>query len=195
MRAVTRLAKQNERRKKRLGCPSSKRRKIRLITHSHGGNVALNIAKIIPHMDTHFAIDQLILLACPVQDHTKDLIHHPIFKQCYSLYSRLDLMQIIDPQGIYGPSGFFRSHFLSERCFPLNDRLHQIKIRMNRRAITHSEFTMPPFLEQLAVILNEIDVWRQQKSFYGNKKMGAKHLLSLETHLLSPTKKRSRRNA
>lgn len=41
MRAVTRLAKQNERRKKRLGCPSSKRRKIRAAIHQ------TKVAKII----------------------------------------------------------------------------------------------------------------------------------------------------
>ncbi len=154
---------------------------IRLITHSHGGNVALNMAKLSPPNGPHFYIDQLILLACPVQEHTKHDINHQIFKQSYSLYSRLDLMQIIDPQGLYGPEGLWRSAFLSERRFPSDQRVHQIKIKMHKRAITHHEFILPAFLEQLAIVINEIDIWQQQKSFNIHKNKEIRHLISIGT--------------
>jgi len=154
---------------------------VRLISHSHGGNVALNMAKLHHPNDSDFYIDQLILLACPVQEHTKHNIHHSIFKQSYSLYSRLDLMQIIDPQGLYGPEGLWQTAFLSERCFPIHERVHQVKIRMHKRAITHHEFVSPAFLEQLAIVINEIDIWQQQKSFNSHKHKGVKHLISIGT--------------
>ena len=41
--------------------------RIRMITHSHGGNVALYLAKIKKEFITQITIEQLILLACPVQ--------------------------------------------------------------------------------------------------------------------------------
>src|SRR3990172_6864759 len=42
---------------------------ITLITHSHGGNVALNLAKV-KKPESSFAIDRLIMLAVPVQKRT-----------------------------------------------------------------------------------------------------------------------------
>ncbi|MCL5875472.1 MAG: hypothetical protein M1114_03305 [Candidatus Dependentiae bacterium] len=163
--------------------------RIRIITHSHGGNVVLGMGKLNPHDQPYFHVDQLILLACPVQEHTKHNIKHAMFKQSYSLYSRLDIMQIIDPQGLYGPEGLWNSSFLSERRFPSDRRVHQIKIRMNKRAITHHEFILPSFLEQLAIVINEIDIWQQQKSFDSCKIRGIRHLISIET------KNRRARNA
>ena len=155
--------------------------RIRIISHSHGGNVVLGMVKHNPNDEPSFCIDQLILLACPVQEHTKHHIKHAMFKQSYSLYSRLDIMQIIDPQGLYGPEGIWSTSLLSERRFPSDKRVHQIKIRMNKRAITHHEFILPTFLEQLAIVINEIDIWQQQKSFHSYKIRGVRHLISIET--------------
>ncbi len=154
---------------------------IRIVSHSHGGNVVLGMAKLNSADQPSFCVDQLIMLACPVQEHTKHNIKHAMFKQTYSLYSRLDIMQIIDPQGLYGPEGIWRTAFLSERRFPSDKRVHQMKIRMNKRAITHHEFILPTFLEQLAIVINEIDIWQRQKSFDAYKIRGIRHLISIET--------------
>lgn len=68
---------------------------ITLITHSHGGNVALNLVKVSAD---NLTIDRLILLACPVQEETESYIFHSMFKKIYSLHSHTDMIQILDMQ-------------------------------------------------------------------------------------------------
>ena len=155
---------------------------IRIITHSHGGNVALNLA-YTQGIDEELSIDELILLACPVQAQTKHLIYDPIFKQIFSLYSCLDFIQIIDPQGLYSNHTKSTS-FFSERCFPSCEKLFQVKIRMNKRAITHNEFIHTAFLEQLPLVLDEIAQWHKQEPILITQKASTKRLLSLETGVL-----------
>lgn len=133
--------------------------KVRIITHSHGGNVVLNLARIVPK-DTPLSIDELILLACPVQDQTASLINSPIFKKIFCIYSQLDIFQILDPQGLYKNSK--ASTILSGRYFPEQDNLEQVKIKMNGRAIFHSEFVFPRFLAFLPNIIGTMDTWHQE---------------------------------
>lgn len=84
---------------------------IRIITHSHGGNVVLNLAEV---QDAHHPImvDELIMLGCPVQTETKHLIEADCFRKIYSFYSGTDIFQIIDPQGLYKKNNA-KKHFLS----------------------------------------------------------------------------------
>jgi hypothetical protein len=134
--------------------------RIRIITHSHGGNVALNLARV-SSKDPAFAIDELILLACPVQDQTVSLVTDPIFKKISCIYSQLDILQILDPQGLYkNPKK--TSTILSGRYFPEQENLEQIKIKMNGRAIFHSEFVFPRFLAFLPDIIGSMDNWDQE---------------------------------
>ena len=67
---------------------------IRIITHSHGGNVALNLATLalddLPH------IDELVLLGTPVQEETSALVHEELFGTIYNLYSLQDAAQGAD---------------------------------------------------------------------------------------------------
>ncbi len=130
--------------------------RVRIIGHSHGGNVALNLA----HLGCTFLIDELILLACPVQSKTKHLIKQPLFKQVYVLYSALDIIQILDPQGMYKHKNKASSLF-SRRQFLHQENLAQMKVKINRRAITHSEFAQKPFLKLLPHILDGIDQWHE----------------------------------
>lgn len=119
------------------------RPKIRIITHSHGGNVALNLAQCATNHD--FAIDELVLLACPVQEQTKQLIKHPFFKTIYSFYSTRDILQVIDPQGIYVDDLEdidFEQGIFSARTFPEHEKLKQVEIRYNDRGILHVEFLL-----------------------------------------------------
>ena len=89
---------------------------IRILAHSHGGNVALLLEQVRDKNDTAFAIEELILLAVPVQTHTMYYTHAPLFKKVYSLYSMFDALQVADPQGLQiCKSG---SPLFSERLFP-----------------------------------------------------------------------------
>ncbi len=133
---------------------------VRIISHSHGGNVALNLARI-PSKPEGFTVDELILLACPVQDKTASLIKDPAFKKIFCIYSQIDMCQILDPQGFY-KNGTKSSHWLSGRYFPDQDNLEQVKIKMNGRSIFHSEFVFPRFLTFLADIINTMDHWHKE---------------------------------
>lgn len=134
--------------------------RIRIITHSHGGNVALNLASVRDANDASFQIDELILLACPVQDETQHLINDPIFGKRYALFSKGDLLQRIDPQGLY--RGCNATRLFSGRCFPQCPGVVQAKIKSYARPILHIEFLLQPFMRHLSAILDLMDDWYEQ---------------------------------
>lgn len=151
---------------------------VRIITHSHGGNVALNLARV--KTDSNVIIDELILLACPVQAETKHLIHDPIFRSITALYSCLDMLQIIDPQGFHNRHHICESSpFFSERRFPLCNKLMQAKIRFNKRALTHHEFLKPIFLKYLPLVISDLRYWYTEEPNY-LLPQNCKRLLCLE---------------
>lgn len=117
--------------------------RIRIITHSHGGNVALNLAHFIS--DDHLVIDELVLLACPVQEQTKRLIEKPCFKKLYSFYSTRDMLQVLDPQGMYVEDWEdidFEKDIFSQRKFSSHPKLKQIEVTYHNRGILHIEFLL-----------------------------------------------------
>jgi len=141
--------------------------KIRLITHSHGGNVALHFAKVNDKSAEKITISELILLACPVQKKTAHLVTSKTFKKIYSIYSGVDIVQVLDPQGLHTLSKKKKSierPFFSERVFTPQKNLTQVKIKINRRSITHLEFILTRFATLLPHILKEIDDWTKTKS-------------------------------
>ena len=143
--------------------------KIRLITHSHGGNVALNLAKFKKEED-NLSIDQLILLACPVQEKTKKYIEDDLFKKTYALYSSLDMVQILAPQIEYRAYRTKRGHMRSEMCWPplssrtfeYHPKLAQTKIKINGRALFHTEFANVRFASFIPHIIHVINCWNSQ---------------------------------
>jgi len=75
---------------------------VTVITHSHGGNVALNLAYFYQlDKEPSFKIDRLVLLACPVQGKTAPFTASELFKKVYSLHSHRDSLQVLDPQGFH----------------------------------------------------------------------------------------------
>ena len=134
---------------------------LRLITHSHGGNVALNLARYASPLDS-FTINELILLACPVQQSTRNLIEHPMFEKVYSLYSFVDMMQVLDPQGIYSTAETKISEdekklFFSQREFPKSPKLRQAAIRLVGRSPGHAEFIFQPLSWAIPFITAELN--------------------------------------
>lgn len=139
---------------------------VRLITHSHGGNVALNLAAAEHQHQKSLIVDELILLACPVQEKTVAYVQTPIFKKIYSFYSSLDVLQVVDPQGLYRNNAI-QAPIFSKRRFPECDHLIQTKIRFAKRAILHVEFLSNQFLQALPSILTTLDTCQTTDS---NKK-------------------------
>ncbi len=157
---------------------------IRIIAHSHGGNVALNLAKIDTNKQLHHAIvDELILLACPVQKVTAPLIKSPLFAKVYSLHSHWDFLQIADPQG--WPQlkehlrNFFKSQslndlkagfvhveqepFFSERHFRPHSNLVQAVITINGNHVLHIQFMLDSFVKNIPFILEKLSSLETQK--------------------------------
>lgn len=152
--------------------------KLRIITHSHGGNVALNLAKIKD--DPQFIVDELILLACPVQEATAGLIRDPMFKEVFVLYSSLDLTQIIDPQGLYTHDD--NRPMWSQRRFPKQDNIIQVKLKLNGHALFHADFIRLKFMSMLPLIVDKMREFQKiclNKSDMNSKKV--QQILSVYT--------------
>lgn len=162
--------------KKRRGFDPS----ITILTHSHGGNVALNLAKIVPNnAQDSLTIDRLILLACPVQAGTMDLVQNPFFKKTYALYSSLDIVQVLAPQITYSvadsvyekPRTRIKFPPFSQRYFPHSDNMAQVKLRLNGRAIMHQEFISAQFLRLLPTVITAIDQWHNQTAYDKHRRL------------------------
>jgi hypothetical protein len=148
---------------------------IRLLTHSHGGNLALCMARL---EDTHpFAIDELIMLACPVQYETCDAIKSSLFTQIYNIYSPLDLIQIVAPQfnkQKANPNGSRTWIPTSARRFEEHPKIVQTKVKINGRALFHEDFIKPNFLQSISEVVDTM-VKLKDEPGYSTKE----HLVSI----------------
>lgn len=139
------------------------RPRLRLITHSHGGNVALNLAIAEKKYQKHLIIDELVLLACPVQVETSSLVQECIFPKIYSFYSSLDFIQRIDPQGWYANKQK-ETPLFSQRIFPPCSKVNQAAIKFGSRGILHLEFLSQTFVQALPDVLKMLDTVAQTTS-------------------------------
>jgi len=136
---------------------------ITIITHSHGGNVALSLAKFIDPNNPDYLIDKLILLACPIQEKTKYLSECNLFKKIYNIYSKLDMFQILDLQGFQSGTKNMNVPLFSRRTFPPSPKIRQTRIKINDRAIFHIEFLLENFMEYLPLIVKKMDSLNDKK--------------------------------
>jgi len=140
-----------------------------IIGQSHGCNVILNLAKVArEHHDKDFSIDQLILLAGPVQDATSHLVTSPLFKKVFSLYSAEDLMQVLDPQGLYKETKKLKkkTSFFSQKLFKPSPNLVQAEIIINGKSPSHLDFIIEKFMKHLPNIIDLLDSVTQNSSDY-----------------------------
>jgi len=108
-----------------------------VVGHSHGGNIGLNIAKGLHDNPLTFTIDKLVLLATPVQKFTKHLVASPLFEKVYSFHSHLDVVQIIDLQGLYKHKQEKNEPYklLSKRHFKSQKKLTQTRVKWKKGPI------------------------------------------------------------
>ncbi len=146
--------------------------RLHVVTHSHGGNVALCLKNVSEKYNNHanLSIDKLILLACPIQMETADYINDKIFKKVYSIHSHQDLLQIIDPQGFHTFLENLKNFGLeftlsnlkelgplfSERHFPKNSAVTQLNVKYPHRDLLHIEFLLPEFIQALPTLINKM---------------------------------------
>lgn len=135
---------------------------VTVMTHSHGGNLVLNLSKVKDTAD-EVVINELVLLACPVQGVTAPLIKDSMFKKIYHFYSQIDLLQVVDPQGSYKQTRSIQKDnegkipFFSQRTFPEQENLVQGYVRYRRRPLTHLDFILPHVAESLPNMLQAMD--------------------------------------
>lgn len=119
---------------------------IHIIGYSHGGNVALNLARIRDEQNetvSSFSIAQLILLATPIQRETDYLIAHTdFFKKVYLFYSTEDNVQTSD---IFSTKKeiFSRHRFTNHSHLTIPPTLTQVRVRLTR-TIKRSSFLSNP---------------------------------------------------
>jgi len=161
---------------------------IRIITHSHGGNIALHLAEM-KHPENALEIEELILLACPVQERTMHHIEDPMFKKTYALYSSLDMLQILAPQFLYrierkkykNKKMGIKMPLFSSKLFPPHPKLAQLKVKLNGTAIFHTTFSNASFTRMLPTIIDEIDSWQLAEQQYPFDKPDTRRLISIYT--------------
>lgn len=130
---------------------------INIITHSHGGNVALNLANHAKENGAKFKIEKLILLACPIQEQTCQLVNHEIFKNVYNIYSTSDLIQIIDPQGLHSENKGKNVPFFSARKFQKCSKVKQCEVTIDDYGVSHAGFLSKKFFKRLPKLLRRMD--------------------------------------
>jgi hypothetical protein len=134
---------------------------ITFITHSHGGNVVLNIPNFIEKDFKHKAT--AIFLGIPVQKETKEIIHNPFFERIYSFYSHNDWIQAGDPQGFYINNSNNERHWeFSERTFCGDKKLSQAHLKINGEGIWHLGYIREYFVSILPRLVQELDLWEDQ---------------------------------
>lgn len=67
--------------------------KVVLVTHSHGGTIALNMAAIENELKKGLFIDDLVMFGVPLQAETAPYAYHPMFKRVMNCYSLGDVIQ------------------------------------------------------------------------------------------------------
>ncbi|MBP6869478.1 hypothetical protein KBC04_01180 [Candidatus Babeliales bacterium] len=114
--------------------------KIRLIGFSHGGNVILHAADYVPfYADMNDLEIEAWLFGTPVQVVTHDLVNSDCFSNIYSIYSKKDVVQVLDPQGLRDRS-LTKNHFWSGRTFCEFSRCVQVDFTVNGQAIAHAYY-------------------------------------------------------
>lgn len=130
--------------------------RLRVVTHSHGCNVALNAADKLALGKDSMVVEELVLLACPVQYATSSKLKSPAFRNIFGLYSTADLTQVLDPQGLNREGYESGGKLFSERRFPSQTNLVQAQIRWEGLGLWHIGFVRERFGKALPAILNEL---------------------------------------
>ncbi len=111
--------------------------KLRLIGVSHGGNVVLNC---IHHMPEYNNIQiEVVLLATPIQESTREYVNNAPVHKIYSFYSNYDWMQRIDAQKFHHDAPK-KCPFWSSRTFKDSDRVVQVRLKINNKYIGHGKY-------------------------------------------------------
>lgn len=137
--------------------------KIRIMTFSYGGNIALYLTKVPD--ETKLQIDELVIMGFPVSKGISKLCHDPMFKRIFNLYALLDFVQVVDPQGLVCP--FASCPMFTTRCLRGNSNMIQARTMINGHSFGHFGFTGRKFLSSIGQVLDGLN--QIAEDTYGNR--------------------------
>ncbi len=154
------------------------RPKIRIITFSYGGNIVFNLPKFKDPCNA-LMIDELIVLAWPAQQRLMPMVHDPMFKKVFNIYSPLDFVQIFDPQCFFERQG--KAPLFTSRRLKKAANILQAKIHINGRGCGHFGLNNRPFVSMFPLVLDTLNDWfsYSQEHNLGLKK--TRYMLSIYT--------------
>ena len=108
---------------------------IKIVSYSHGANVALNLALIKKdnpkYANDTFTINELIMFGAPIQKINEHLVLSPLFKNVFNFYSTEDNIQIMD---LSAPGQLFsRKRFRNRRRLTVPNKVKQIRLRITKK--------------------------------------------------------------
>ena len=118
---------------------------VQIITFSHGGNIALQLADLLPFFNDQEVVElELVLIGCPVQAATEDMIASPWFSHVSVIASSGDIIQRLDPHNLYGPRRDKKTKIFSRRFFDVADfdkniqnKITQYSVTVNNKQLGH----------------------------------------------------------
>lgn len=111
---------------------------LRLIGVSHGGNVVLHCVRCMPFL-LEGVEAEIVLLATPIQESTRNYVNNPCLKKVYSFYSDIDWIQRIDMQKCHSDAPK-KCPVWSKRTFEKSDRVIQVRLKINGEFIGHGKY-------------------------------------------------------
>ena len=126
------LIKEQEKVKKQY---PNKKITLEIIAHSHGGNVALNLALSEVKFKKNLCVNKLILLGTPIQSETHSLINSKVFEKIYNFYSHGDMIQVID---ILSTQDSISKRRFNDQDSPY--KVIQVEVQANKLQPRHTEF-------------------------------------------------------
>ena len=109
---------------------------VRIITFSHGGNVALQIAEFSDLLPQELSAE-LIMFGSPIQAYTEKFIYSGSFKKVYNIFSKNDVVQRIDPQNLYAPVKDTTSFFSRRTISKPTSLCKQARITIKEKGLCH----------------------------------------------------------
>lgn len=106
---------------------------IDIFAHSHGGNVALNMAPVQQELSGKLSINRLVMFGTPVQVETEKYVLDQMFKNVYLFYSQGDMIQVSD---LFSTKGLSKRRFNGES--EKNKVIH-VEVKIDKKDPSHSE--------------------------------------------------------
>jgi hypothetical protein len=131
-------------------------KKIRLIPFSYGGNIVFNLPKFKKPEDK-LIIDEVVILAWPIQGYLVPMTKDPMFKKIFNVYSPGDIVQIIDPQGFCNRHG--DAPLFTTRRLKRGENVLQTKILVNGRGCHHFGLCNKQFIAAFPMVIDELNDW------------------------------------